>query len=136
MSEKETLQQLCDLHSDLHSELERRTGIHTFYADKISAMASLVLDAATIVDKYARLRTELQEARDKPAGAKYSRGDRVRKIKGSSWQGHVVGFYSTDLTQIGYCVESEREHGSVQLYPEAALEPVDPAAIPQLKGSR
>lgn len=50
---------------------------------------------------------------------------RVRKTKGSSWQGRVVGFYSTSLTPIGYCVESEREPGSVQLYPESALEAVD-----------
>lgn len=53
---------------------------------------------------------------------KYKLGDRVRKIKGSSWQGKVVGFYSTDLTPIGYAVESEREKGSVQIYPESALE--------------
>jgi hypothetical protein len=48
-------------------------------------------------------------------------GDRVSKKSGSSWNGHVVGFYSTELTPIGYCVESEREPGSVQIYPEAAL---------------
>lgn len=47
---------------------------------------------------------------------------RVRKTKGSSWQGRVVGFYSTTLTPVGYAVESERESGSVQIYPEAALE--------------
>lgn len=50
--------------------------------------------------------------------------DRVRKIKGSSWQGRVVGFYSTDLTPRGVCVESEREPGSVQIYPYEALERV------------
>lgn len=49
-------------------------------------------------------------------------GDRVRKISGSSWHGRIVGFYSTVLTPIGYCVESDREPGSVQLYPEKALE--------------
>lgn len=49
-------------------------------------------------------------------------GDRVRKTKGSSWQGIIVGSYSTSLTPVGWCVESEREPGSVQLYPEAALE--------------
>lgn len=47
---------------------------------------------------------------------------RVRKIKGSSWQGPIVGFYSTQLTPSGYCVMSEREYGNVQVYPEAALE--------------
>ena len=49
-------------------------------------------------------------------------GTRVRKIKGASWQGRVVGYYSTTLTPHGYCVESEREPGSVQIYPAAALE--------------
>jgi hypothetical protein len=53
---------------------------------------------------------------------KFKLGDRVRKIRGSSWNGIVVGFYSTELTPIGYCVESEREKGSVQIYPEGALE--------------
>lgn len=51
-------------------------------------------------------------------------GDRVKKKKGSSWQGIIVGSYSTALTPVGWCVESEREPGSVQLYPEAALEVV------------
>lgn len=49
-------------------------------------------------------------------------GTRVRKVRGSSWQGHVVGFYQTSLTPRGYAIESEREPGSVQIYPEAALE--------------
>ena len=53
---------------------------------------------------------------------KFTIGDRVKKIKGSSWQGRVVGFYCTVLTPVGYCVESEREPGSVQIYPAAALE--------------
>lgn len=55
---------------------------------------------------------------------KFEIGDRVRKISGSSWHGHVCGFYSTDLTPYGYCVESEREIGSVQIYPERTLEAV------------
>jgi len=54
-------------------------------------------------------------------GGKFALGDRVRKTKGSSWQGRIVGFYSTELTPIGYAVESEREPGSVQIYPETAL---------------
>lgn len=52
-------------------------------------------------------------------------GRRVRKTKGSSWQGRIVGYYTTTLTPIGYCVESEREPGSVQIYPESALERVE-----------
>lgn len=53
--------------------------------------------------------------------AKFKRGDRVRKIAGASWQGLVVGEYSTKLTPEGYAVESEREPGSVQIYPAVAL---------------
>lgn len=52
---------------------------------------------------------------------RYAIGDAVQKTKGSSWHGHVVGFYTTTLTPRGYAVESEREPGSVQIYPEAAL---------------
>jgi hypothetical protein len=48
-------------------------------------------------------------------------GDAVEKTKGSSWHGKVVGWYSTDLTSEGYCVESYREPGSVQIYPAPAL---------------
>jgi dihydrofolate reductase (trimethoprim resistance protein) len=56
------------------------------------------------------------------AGAKFRLGDRVKKTKGSSWRGKVVGWYSTGLTPIGYAVESSLEPGSVQIYPEAALD--------------
>ena len=52
-------------------------------------------------------------------------GTRLRKKSGSSWQGKVVGYYSTELTDVGYCIESEREPGSVQIYPASALEPVE-----------
>lgn len=54
-------------------------------------------------------------------------GTRVRKRNGSNWQGRVVGFYSTLLTYEGYAVESERERGSVQIYPRSALEVVEDA---------
>ncbi len=52
---------------------------------------------------------------------KFKLGDHLAKTKGSSWQGRVCGFYSTSLTPVGYCVESEREPGSVQIYPESAV---------------
>jgi dihydrofolate reductase (trimethoprim resistance protein) len=48
-------------------------------------------------------------------------GQRVRKISGAQWRGRIVGTYSTALTPEGYAVESEREPGSVQIYPAAAL---------------
>lgn len=49
-------------------------------------------------------------------------GDLVRKTKGSEWEGHVVGTYSTKLTPEGYAVESSSHAGSVQIYPVSALE--------------
>lgn len=55
------------------------------------------------------------------APGRFREGERVTKIGGSSWTGRVVGTYSTTLTPEGYCVESENEHGSVQIYPAAAL---------------
>lgn len=57
------------------------------------------------------------------SAARFKIGDRVTKIKGSSWTGRVVGTYSTDPTPEGYAVESETETGSVQIYPAAALAP-------------
>lgn len=52
-------------------------------------------------------------------------GSLVKKKKGSQWHGRVCGFYETSLTPIGYCVESVYEKGSVQIYPQDALEPWD-----------
>jgi hypothetical protein len=66
---------------------------------------------------------------------KFQIGDRVRKTKGSSWQGRVVGTYQTTLTPEGYCVESEREPGSVQIYPAAALESVAERVCPECNGA-
>lgn len=57
-----------------------------------------------------------------PARPQFRMGDRVRKKSGSSWEGRVVGIYSTDLTPEGYAVESHHHPGSVQIYPAAALE--------------
>ena len=54
---------------------------------------------------------------------KFKLGDLVTKTKGSCWTGRVVGTYSTKLTPEGYAVESMTEHGSVQIYPAAALQP-------------
>ena len=52
---------------------------------------------------------------------RFRHGDLVYKVRGSKWRGKIVGWYSTSLTEEGYCVESSREHGSVQIYPESAL---------------
>lgn len=61
-----------------------------------------------------------------PADRAFQIGQLVGKKSGSSWTGKVVGFYSTDQTPVGYCVESIREPGSVQIYPERALAPYTP----------
>lgn len=58
-----------------------------------------------------------------PINAKFHYGDRVKKHSGSWWLGRVVGWYSTEQTPIGYCVQLETVlKGPVQIYPEAALE--------------
>lgn len=59
-----------------------------------------------------------------PMDWKFQISDYVTKVKGSHWSGRVVGFYSTALTPRGYAVESDCHPGSVQIYPEAALERV------------
>jgi dihydrofolate reductase (trimethoprim resistance protein) len=51
-------------------------------------------------------------------------GDLMRKKSGAKWQGRVVGWYSTELTPVGYAIESDQHAGSVQIYPAAALERV------------
>lgn len=58
----------------------------------------------------------------KPQAHRWGIGQRVKKKSGSSWHGTVVGFYATALTAEGYAVESDREPGSVQIYPSVALE--------------
>lgn len=55
---------------------------------------------------------------------KFKIGDRVRKVKGSQWQGTIVGTYSTELTPEGYVIESDSHAGSCQIYPAAALEKI------------
>lgn len=54
-------------------------------------------------------------------GWKFKFGQQVKKISGSMWHGKVVGFYTTELNEHGYNVESKYEKGSVQNYPEKAL---------------
>lgn len=65
--------------------------------------------------------SHLRLAESHPSAGAFKLGDFVQKKSGASWRGKVVGFYSTNLTPRGYCVESANELGSVQIYPEAAL---------------
>lgn len=66
---------------------------------------------------------------------KFELGQAVRKKSGSSWHGRVVGTYSTALTPMGYCIESYYETGSVQIYPEAAIESWIPPEAEELRVS-
>lgn len=81
---------------------------------------------------FLRLNQELLEARKRqvedkyafrPKGSLYKLGDTVQKRSGSKWHGTIVGYYTTELTPIGYAVESYYEKGSVQIYPQVALIP-------------
>ena len=60
--------------------------------------------------------------KNKNSSGKFAFGSLVRKKSGSEWQGEIVGWYSTKLTPTGYAVESQSHAGSVQIYPESALE--------------
>lgn len=73
------------------------------------------------VDADRAMRAASQDAEDE----KFHLGQRVRKVKGSRWQGRIVGTYRTKMTAEGYAVESETEVGSVQIYPASALELFD-----------
>ena len=94
----------------------------SFAADRSPSMD--LIDAARsqlelILARITKLEAHIAAERDR--GAAFQLGDRVEKINGSSWCGKVVGTYSTALTPEGYAVESEREPGSVQIYPAKAL---------------
>ncbi len=86
-------------------------------------------EEALMRDKQPCLECARVEARATDTKRLFALGDRVCKTRGSSWNGIIVGFYSTALTPVGYAVESEREPGSVQIYPESAL---DAAKLPEV----
>lgn len=60
---------------------------------------------------------------------KFKRGDYVRKISGSWWEGYVVGDYCTEQTPDGVAVQLPIKNGPVQIYPAAALEHTEPGNI-------
>jgi hypothetical protein len=91
----------------------------------------VVRDLAEALACYDTLKRRALATPKPPADAgAFKRGDRVEKISGSSWRGIVVGEYSTSLTPDGYAVESEREPGSVQIYPAKALRNLPDAGEP------
>lgn len=83
--------------------------------------AEIAKAVCSILDANAAAIRSLTLPSDLVAVPKFKIGDRVEKIKGSSWRGRIVGTYSTELTKEGYAVESENEPGSVQIYPADAL---------------
>jgi len=58
---------------------------------------------------------EARIAELQPVNARWPIGAKVRKKRGSSWRGTVVGYYSTPHTPIGYCVDSAFEPGRAAL---------------------
>lgn len=70
------------------------------------------------------------EALARPDGFRWGLGAKLGKKRGSSWRGTVCGFYSTPHTPEGYCIASEFEPGSVQVWPAAALEELMPSDWP------
>jgi dihydrofolate reductase (trimethoprim resistance protein) len=57
----------------------------------------------------------------KPENFTYELGTILKKKSGSEWIGKVVGFYSTEQTPEGYCLESIYHKNTVQIYPVQAL---------------
>lgn len=58
-----------------------------------------------------------------PPDARFEMGDYVAKKGRALWRGRIVGWYRTELTALGYAIESHYEAGSVQIYPATAIEP-------------
>ncbi len=54
LEESQTVQKLCDLHEKFLRALEEKSAFKMFWANDLSEMADLVLDAATELDKAAR----------------------------------------------------------------------------------
>lgn len=65
-----------------------------------------------------------------PDDAMFASGDMVQKKGIAQWRGKIVGWYRPANGKLGFSVESMFEHGSVQIYPQTALEPLDAALAP------
>ena len=128
------LRELTDLKKEHDEQQMQLTAARSLAENRATRIAQLVEERDALHDtieeqkrRIMRLVSERDKAETFAGGYRYAEwpiGTRVRKIKGSSWQGKVVGFYTTAQTAAGYCVESEREPGSVQIYPKHALEVV------------
>ena len=107
------------------------SGTNLLDATQAAAMVRHMVDGLPTVNSHATIThgvDEMTTLSDAFAGAwLYRIGDPVEKRSGSSWRGKVCGYYWTELTPRGYCVESAFERGSVQIYPEAALRKWEPS---------
>lgn len=81
------------------------------YRDKLR-LAQLLIQLARKEEEQQNPEQRAPRAIEGEFIAKFLIGDHVRKTKGSSWNGRVVGTYSTDLTPEGYAVERSSERGS------------------------
>lgn len=93
-------------------------------ADEINRLVAELQEARRVVARVGEENEKLKsytQAQPFANASRFALGDRVTKLRGSSWTGAVVGFYSTKLTPHGVCVESENEPGSVQIYPDEAM---------------
>jgi hypothetical protein len=81
-------------------------------------------------DRFTRATQPLSLTVDWPADAEFQLGDLVQKKGRASWRGHVRGWYRTELTELGYAVESMYEPGSVQIYPASALDRLQSLSLP------
>lgn len=88
----------------------------------VKSCGGVTVDATPAGLRYVVAALSRMRAGPAPEGARWQLGDTVAKRRGSSWRGRVVGFYATANTPIGYAVESYYEPGSVQVWPEAALQ--------------
>lgn len=73
------------------------------------------------------IRTEVEFASyiERCRKCKFKIGDLVRKVSGSEWEGQVVGYYMRKGGKIGVCIESGTHKGSIQIYPEEAVEAIE-----------
>lgn len=86
---------------------------------RLNERPDLAAENAALKQRIAALESVM--ANEPIDGCQFIFHQRVTKKSGSSWTGKIVGFYTTKLTPLGYCIESENEPGSVQNYPEAAI---------------
>lgn len=65
------------------------------------------------------------EQQEWPADAAFAFGASAKKKGKADWRGRICGWYRTDMTPLGYVIESAYHFGSVQLYPATGIEPWD-----------